>query len=473
MQPERWRADLPERVQDQLDGIEGRLREVVDIAHRVREAVATCPTRSEVLPLLDHKLDVAQGNRLVIELHDLSDELRGGLEQLQNNIFSSLETLKNETHALEESSLLIQRFEETRKQVQAETSHLLEELAATRKEAWETVDMIRKENNEVREMVEGAQKDALDVQKQIQALEARQMASSDAFDDLKKKFQADYDSLSENIRIIRSSLETISTEMPRLTAQAQVVAERNVMRIVEKEAEAHRAEVAGIKELLEASETTLTGLEKTQHSIQESFQITKGNILAEINQVIQETANGLNAHIDDTLNDFRALKTRLNESIAEQKSTVSQLERFSHMFDDADRLWKEHLNEIRAELQSSFDSFKGTLLGDVATVKHAISVSEDQTRETQRLLREATEQWDKEWVPRERTVDETLLRIQKVLYEVDEAIANETTARTTDLTALQDTVERGLLTLRRQLDGKADVEDVRRALWAKVDRTDV
>ncbi|TNJ27886.1 hypothetical protein GMRT_15278 [Giardia muris] len=473
MQPERWRADLPERVQDQLDGIESRLREVSDVAQRVREAVATCPTRSEILPLLDHKLDVAQGNRLVIELHDLSDELRGGLEQLQTSIFSSLDTLRNETHLLEESSQMIQRFEETRKQVQADTSSLLEELAATRKEAWETVDLIRKDHSEVKEMVEGAQKGALEVQEHIQTLEARQMASADAFDDLKKKFQADYDSLSESIRTIRSSLDTITTEMPRLTAQAQVIAERNVMRIVEKEAEAHRAEVAGIKELLETSRSTLGGLEKTQNSIHESFQITKSNILAEINQVIQETAEGLNSHIDDTLKDFRALKTRLNESIVEQRSTVSQLEQFTRMFDDADRLWKEHLDSIRTELQASFDGFKTSLLGDVATVKHAISVSEDQTRETQRILREATEQWDKEWIPRERTVDETLLRIQKVLYEVDEAIANETSARTADMSSLQDTVERGLLTLRRQLDGKADMEDVRRALWAKVDRTDV
>lgn len=450
-----------------------KLQEVADAAIVVQERVFKCPTRNEICTLLDHKVDLSLADKIESEVGDFIQGTQTSIDGLKTFLQESIESISKDIEALRSDSHKVLEFEKGYVRLQKETANIKELADTIRSESRKEISSLQLEQGEMQKAITALEANFSGIKGEIADIIAQQSAIKDSFDDLKILYQQDADKFTSIAQRIRSEVEAAVIEIPDIISEARQVAEQSVSSLINKEVERREADVRSLNDTVQMINSSIGRVEAAQATLLGSFEDMKASTLSDVHRMLDNTAEDLRQYINDTFLEFSSLKEQVQESMSEQRVALDDLASFSSVFQQADTLWKQHFEAVEKDMHKMFQELKQQIEQDGVKVQEALSSSITKTTQAHQLLLNTSNVWNTEWKDRELLVDETLTRLHRIVYEVDEAVANETGSRAAEFDVLRDVMERAFCTLYHQIQLKADADQVRRALWTKVDKLDV
>lgn len=450
-----------------------KLQEVADAAIVVQERVFKCPTRNEICTLLDHKVDLSLADKIESEVGDFIQGTQTSIDGLKAFLQESIESISKDIEALRSDSHKVLEFEKGYVRLQKETANIKELADTIRSESRKEISSLQLEQGEMQKAITALEANFSGIKGEIADIITQQSAIKDSFDDLKILYQQDADKFTSIAQRIRSEVEAAVIEIPDIISEARQVAEQSVSSLINKEVERREADVRSLNDTVQMINSSIGRVEAAQATLLGSFEDMKASTLSDVHRMLDNTAEDLRQYINDTFLEFSSLKEQVQESMSEQRAALDDLASFSSVFQQADTLWKQHFEAVEKDMHKMFQELKQQIEQDGVKVQEALSSSITKTTQAHQLLLNTSNVWNTEWKDRELLVDETLTRLHRIVYEVDEAVANETGSRAAEFDVLRDVMERAFCTLYHQIQLKADADQVRRALWTKVDKLDV
>lgn len=473
MNDEDWKIEVPLKLKEQITYLSHKLQEVADAAIIVQERVLKCPTRNEVCTLLDHKVDLSLADRVESEVGDFIQSTQASIDSLKSFLQESIENIRKDVEALRSDSHKVLEFEQGYMQLQKETASIKELASTIRSESRKEIDSLQSGQGEIQKTIAALEANLSSLKGEIADMMTQQTAAGDSFDDLKLLYQQDADRFSAVAQSIRSEVESAVAEIPKVISEAQQAAEQSVTSLIKQETERREADIQGLNNTVQMINSSISRIDTAQATLLESFEDMKSSTLTDVQRMLDNTSKELRQYIDDTFLEFSSLKGQVQESMTEQRAALDDLASFSSVFQQADTLWKQHFEKVEEDMRTLFQELKQQIECDGVKVQDALATSISKTTQAHQLLLNTGNVWDTEWKDRELLVDETLTRLHRIVYEVDEAVASETNSRAAEFDVLRDVMERAFCTLYHQIQLKADADQVRRALWTKVDKLDV
>ncbi|ESU39817.1 Hypothetical protein DHA2_10705 [Giardia duodenalis] len=473
MNDEDWKIEVPLKLKEQITYLSHKLQEVADAAIIVQERVLKCPTRNEVCTLLDHKVDLSLADRVESEVGDFIQSTQASIDSLKSFLQESIENISKDVEALRSDSHKVFEFEQGYMRLQKETASIKELASTIRSESRKEIDSLQSGQGEIQKTIAALEANLSSLKGEIADMMAQQTAARDSFDDLKLLYQQDADRFSAVAQSIRSEVESAVAEIPKVISEAQQAAEQSVTSLIKQETERREADIQGLNNTVQMINSSISRIDTAQATLLGSFEDMKSSTLTDVQRMLDNTSKELRQYIDDTFLEFSSLKGQVQESMTEQRAALDDLASFSSVFQQADTLWKQHFEKVEEDMRTLFQELKQQIECDGVKVQDALATSISKTTQAHQLLLNTGNVWDTEWKDRELLVDETLTRLHRIVYEVDEAVASETNSRATEFDVLRDVMERAFCTLYHQIQLKADADQVRRALWTKVDKLDV
>ncbi|KAE8304184.1 hypothetical protein GL50803_0010705 [Giardia duodenalis] len=473
MNDEDWKIEVPLKLKEQITYLSHKLQEVADAAIIVQERVLKCPTRNEVCTLLDHKVDLSLADRVESEVGDFIQSTQASIDSLKSFLQESIENIRKDVEALRSDSHKVLEFEQGYMQLQKETASIKELASTIRSESRKEIDSLQSGQGEIQKTIAALEANLSSLKGEIADMMTQQTAARDSFDDLKLLYQQDADRFSAVAQSIRSEVESAVAEIPKVISEAQQAAEQSVTSLIKQETERREADIQGLNNTVQMINSSISRIDTAQATLLGSFEDMKSSTLTDVQRMLDNTSKELRQYIDDTFLEFSSLKGQVQESMTEQRAALDDLASFSSVFQQADTLWKQHFEKVEEDMRTLFQELKQQIECDGVKVQDALATSISKTTQAHQLLLNTGTVWDTEWKDRELLVDETLTRLHRIVYEVDEAVASETNSRAAEFDVLRDVMERAFCTLYHQIQLKADADQVRRALWTKVDKLDV
>ena len=473
MNDEDWKIEVPAKLKEQITCLSHKLQEVADAAIIVQERVLKCPTRNEICTLLDHKVDLSLASKVESEVGDFIQTTQASIDGLKSFLQESIESISNDIEALRTDSHKVLEFEKGYIQLQKETASIKELADTIRSESRKEITSLQLEQGEMRKAVNALETNFSGIKGEIAEMTAQQSVIRDSFDDLKMLYQQDADKFSAIAQGIRSEVEAAVAEIPKIVSEAQQAAEQSVASLINQEVERREADIRSLNDTVQMINSSIGRIETAQATLLSSFESMKSSTIADVQRMLDNTAEELRQYINDTFLEFSSLKAQVQESMSEQKVALDDLASFSSVFQQADALWKQHFEAVEEDMRTMFKDLKQQIEQDGVKVHDALTTSINKTTQAHQLLLNTSNVWNTDWKDRELLVDETLTRLHRIVYEVDEAVASETSSRAAEFDVLRDVMERAFCTLYHQIQLKADADQVRRALWTKVDKLDV
>lgn len=473
MNDEDWKIEVPLKLKEQITYLSHKLQEVADAAIIVQERVLKCPTRNEVCTLLDHKVDLSLADRVESEVGDFIQSTQASIDSLKSFLQESIENIRKDVEALRSDSHKVLEFEQGYMQLQKETASIKELASTIRSESRKEIDSLQSGQGEIQKTIAALEANLSSLKGEIADMMTQQTAARDSFDDLKLLYQQDADRFSAVAQSIRSEVESAVAEIPKVISEAQQAAEQSVTSLIKQETERREADIQGLNNTVQMINSSISRIDTAQATLLGSFEDMKSSTLTDVQRMLDNTSKELRQYIDDTFLEFSSLKGQVQESMTEQRAALDDLASFSSVFQQADTLWKQHFEKVEEDMRTLFQELKQQIECDGVKVQDALATSISKTTQAHQLLLNTGNVWDTEWKDRELLVDETLTRLHRIVYEVDEAVASETNSRAAEFDVLRDVMERAFCTLYHQIQLKADADQVRRALWTKVDKLDV
>ncbi|ESU43025.1 Hypothetical protein GSB_10705 [Giardia duodenalis] len=473
MNDEDWKIEVPAKLKEQITCLSHKLQEVADAAIIVQERVLKCPTRNEICTLLDHKVDLSLASKVESEVGDFIQTTQASIDGLKSFLQESIESISNDIEALRNDSHKVLEFEKGYIQLQKETASIKELADTIRSESRKEITSLQLEQGEMRKAVNALETNFSGIKGEIAEMTAQQSVIRDSFDDLKMLYQQDADKFSAIAQGIRSEVEAAVAEIPKIVSEAQQAAEQSVASLINQEVERREADIRSLNDTVQMINSSIGRIETAQATLLGSFESMKSSTIADVQRMLDNTAEELRQYINDTFLEFSSLKAQVQESMSEQKVALDDLASFSSVFQQADALWKQHFEAVEEDMRTMFKDLKQQIEQDGVKVHDALTTSINKTTQAHQLLLNTSNVWNTDWKDRELLVDETLTRLHRIVYEVDEAVASETSSRAAEFDVLRDVMERAFCTLYHQIQLKADADQVRRALWTKVDKLDV
>lgn len=473
MNDEDWKIEVPVKLKEQITCLSHKLQEVADAAIIVQERVLKCPTRNEICTLLDHKVDLSLASKVESEVGDFIQTTQASIDGLKSFLQESIESISNDIEALRNGSHKVLEFEKGYIQLQKETASIKELADTIRSESRKEITSLQLEQGEMRKAVNALETNFSGIKGEIAEMTAQQSVIRDSFDDLKMLYQQDADKFSAIAQGIRSEVEAAVAEIPKIVSEAQQAAEQSVASLINQEVERREADIRSLNDTVQMINSSIGRIETAQATLLGSFESMKSSTIADVQRMLDNTAEELRQYINDTFLEFSSLKAQVQESMSEQKVALDDLASFSSVFQQADALWKQHFEAVEEDMRTMFKDLKQQIEQDGVKVHDALTTSINKTTQAHQLLLNTSNVWNTDWKDRELLVDETLTRLHRIVYEVDEAVASETSSRAAEFDVLRDVMERAFCTLYHQIQLKADADQVRRALWTKVDKLDV
>lgn len=473
MNDEDWKIEVPVKLKEQITCLSHKLQEVADAAIIVQERVLKCPTRNEICTLLDHKVDLSLASKVESEVGDFIQTTQASIDCLKSFLQESIESISNDIEALRNDSHKVLEFEKGYIQLQKETASIKELADTIRSESRKEITSLQLEQGEMRKAVNALETNFSGIKGEIAEMTAQQSVIRDSFDDLKMLYQQDADKFSAIAQGIRSEVEAAVAEIPKIVSEAQQAAEQSVASLINQEVERREADIRNLNDTVQMINSSIGRIETAQATLLGSFESMKSSTIADVQRMLDNTAEELRQYINDTFLEFSSLKAQVQESMSEQKVALDDLASFSSVFQQADALWKQHFEAVEEDMRTMFKDLKQQIEQDGVKVHDALTTSINKTTQAHQLLLNTSNVWNTDWKDRELLVDETLTRLHRIVYEVDEAVASETSSRAAEFDVLRDVMERAFCTLYHQIQLKADADQVRRALWTKVDKLDV
>lgn len=473
MNDEDWKIEVPAKLKEQITCLSHKLQEVADAAIIVQERVLKCPTRNEICTLLDHKVDLSLASKVESEVGDFIQTTQASIDGLKSFLQESIESISNDIEALRNDSHKVLEFEKGYIQLQKETASIKELADTIRSESRKEITSLQLEQGEMRKAVNALETNFSGIKGEIAEMTAQQSVIRDSFDDLKMLYQQDADKFSAIAQGIRSEVEAAVAEIPKIVSEAQQAAEQSVASLINQEVERREADIRSLNDTVQMINSSIGRIETAQATLLGSFESMKSSTIADVQRMLDTTAEELRQYINDTFLEFSSLKAQVQESMSEQKVALDDLASFSSVFQQADALWKQHFEAVEEDMRTMFKDLKQQIEQDGVKVHDALTTSINKTTQAHQLLLNTSNVWNTDWKDRELLVDETLTRLHRIVYEVDEAVASETSSRAAEFDVLRDVMERAFCTLYHQIQLKADADQVRRALWTKVDKLDV
>lgn len=473
MNDEDWKIEVPLKLKEQITYLSHKLQEVADAAIIVQERVLKCPTRNEVCTLLDHKVDLSLADRVESEVGDFIQSTQASIDSLKSFLQESIENISKDVEALRSDSHKVLEFEQGYVQLQKETASIKELASTIRSESRKEIGSLQSGQGEIQKTIAALEANLSSLKGEIADMMAQQTAARDSFDDLKLLYQQDADRFSAVAQSIRSEVESAVAEIPKVISEAQQAAEQSVTSLIKQETERREADIQGLNNTVQMINSSISRIDTAQATLLGSFEDMKSSTLTDVQRMLDNTSKELRQYIDDTFLEFSSLKGQVQESMTEQRAALDDLASFSSVFQQADTLWKQHFEKVEEDMRTLFQELKQQIECDGVKVQDALATSISKTTQAHQLLLNTGNVWDTEWKDRELLVDETLTRLHRIVYEVDEAVASETNSRAAEFDVLRDVMERAFCTLYHQIQLKADADQVRRALWTKVDKLDV
>lgn len=473
MNDEDWKIEVPAKLKEQITCLSHKLQEVADAAIIVQERVLKCPTRNEICTLLDHKVDLSLASKVESEVGDFIQTTQASIDGLKSFLQESIESISNDIEALRTDSHKVLEFEKGYIQLQKETASIKELADTIRSESRKEITSLQLEQGEMRKAVNALETNFSGIKGEIAEMTAQQSVIRDSFDDLKMLYQQDADKFSAIAQGIRSEVEAAVAEIPKIVSEAQQAAEQSVASLINQEVERREADIRSLNDTVQMINSSIGRIETAQATLLGSFESMKSSTIADVQRMLDNTAEELHQYINDTFLEFSSLKAQVQESMSEQKVALDDLASFSSVFQQADALWKQHFEAVEEDMRTMFKDLKQQIEQDGVKVHDALTTSINKTTQAHQLLLNTSNVWNTDWKDRELLVDETLTRLHRIVYEVDEAVASETSSRAAEFDVLRDVMERAFCTLYHQIQLKADADQVRRALWTKVDKLDV
>ena len=473
MNDEDWKIEVPAKLKEQITCLSHKLQEVADAAIIVQERVLKCPTRNEICTLLDHKVDLSLASKVESEVGDFIQTTQASIDGLKSFLQESIESISNDIEALRTDSHKVLEFEKGYIQLQKETASIKELADMIRSESRKEITSLQLEQGEMRKAVNALETNFSGIKGEIAEMTTQQSVIRDSFDDLKMLYQQDADKFSAIAQGIRSEVEAAVAEIPKIVSEAQQAAEQSVASLINQEVERREADIRSLNDTVQMINSSIGRIETAQATLLSSFESMKSSTIADVQRMLDNTAEELRQYINDTFLEFSSLKAQVQESMGEQKVALDDLASFSSVFQQADALWKQHFEAVEEDMRTMFKDLKQQIEQDGVKVHDALTTSINKTTQAHQLLLNTSNVWNTDWKDRELLVDETLTRLHRIVYEVDEAVASETSSRAAEFDVLRDVMERAFCTLYHQIQLKADADQVRRALWTKVDKLDV
>lgn len=473
MNDEDWKIEVPVKLKEQITCLSHKLQEVADAAIIVQERVLKCPTRNEICTLLDHKVDLSLASKVESEVGDFIQTTQASIDGLKSFLQESIESISNDIEALRNDSHKVLEFEKGYIQLQKETASIKELADTIRSESRKEITSLQLEQGEMRKAANALETNFSGIKGEIAEMTAQQSVIRDSFDDLKMLYQQDADKFSAIAQGIRSEVEAAVAEIPKIVSEAQQAAEQSVASLINQEVERREADIRSLNDTVQMINSSIGRIETAQATLLGSFESMKSSTIADVQRMLDNTAEELRQYINDTFLEFSSLKAQVQESMSEQKVALDDLASFSSVFQQADALWKQHFEAVEEDMRTMFKDLKQQIEQDGVKVHDALTTSINKTTQAHQLLLNTSNVWNTDWKDRELLVDETLTRLHRIVYEVDEAVASETSSRAAEFDVLRDVMERAFCTLYHQIQLKADADQVRRALWTKVDKLDV
>ncbi|KWX13171.1 hypothetical protein QR46_2840 [Giardia duodenalis assemblage B] len=473
MNDEDWKIEVPVKLKEQITCLSHKLQEVADAAIIVQERVLKCPTRNEICTLLDHKVDLSLASKVESEVGDFIQTTQASIDGLKSFLQESIESISNDIEALRNDSHKVLEFEKGYIQLQKETASIKELADTIRSESRKEITSLQLEQGEMRKAVNALETNFSGIKGEIAEMTAQQSVIRDSFDDLKMLYQQDADKFSAIAQGIRSEVEAAVAEIPKIVSEAQQAAEQSVASLINQEVERREADIRSLNDTVQMINSSIGRIETAQATLLGSFESMKSSTIADVQRMLDNTAEELRQYINDTFLEFSSLKAQVQESMSEQKVALDDLASFSSVFQQADALWKQHFEAVEEDMRTMFKDLKQQIEQDGVKVHDALTTSINKTTQAHQLLLNTSNVWNTDWKDRELLVDETLTRLHRIVYEVDEAVASETSSRAAEFDVLRDVMERAFCTLYHQIQLKVDADQVRRALWTKVDKLDV
>lgn len=473
MNDDDWRIEVPSKLKEQITCLSHKLQEVADVAIVVQERVLKCPTRNEICTLLDHKVDLSLADKVESEVGDFIKDTQASIDSLKSFLQESVENISKDVQVLRNDSHKVLEFEKACIQLQKETANIKELANTIRSESRKEVDSLQLEQKEMKKAITALEKNFADIQKEITEIISRQRATRDSFDDLKMLYQQDADRFSSITQAIRSEVEAAVAEIPNIISEARNAAEKSVTSLISKEAERRDADVKSLNDTVQMINSSIGRVEVAQATLLSSFEDMKASTISDVQKMLENSSKELQQYINSTFSEFSSLKEQVQQSMKEQRVALDDLASFSSVFRNADTIWKQQFEAVEKDIHKTFLDLKIQIEQDGVKVQDALSASIVKNTQAHQLLLNTSNVWDTEWKDRELLVDETLTRLHRLVYEVDEAVANESNSRAAEFDVLKDVMERAFCTLYHQIQLKADADQVRRALWTKVDKLDI
>lgn len=468
-----WRIEIPAKVKERLNLLLCKLNDVMGLADDLEAKLARCPTRNEISVVLDHKLDTAYASKIERDMTEALAAIRAQQDGLKAYYSKNIEDIKHDLLELQRASNLVTHFQEDYSRLRDEASQLTDTIKRVERFSEQNVQDMRLEHEETQKAFKYLTSEASSMRERLDTLQARLDTTLEAFAATQRDHATSSARLDETYATVGACVQKMTDDAPAAITRAVSSSEERIRELIHTQDLQRQTETQAVSNMLDTLLSRATGIDAQQQELAGSLAKSRTMLSVQLDEHLDGQSRELYDYINATLGEFTQLRDSVTQSMADQKAVLNKLEKYVEVFSDTDVFWKHSIQALDTEFATVREKLEQTIVDDIKHLREVADTSAKSAEVANKLIDQASSTWETEWSIRERDVDDTLKTLHKLVNRVDDAVSNETQTRAAEYGRLKDAMDGAFCALKENIDRKADMEDVRKALWTKVDKLDL
>ncbi|GIQ86485.1 hypothetical protein KIPB_008349, partial [Kipferlia bialata] len=468
-----WSMSIPDIVKTRLahitDDLQGLAASMNSLAYEVERRMP----RYEFQSLLRPKISKAETDRHLKATNDSLEDLRQHQQHLRGYVDREMAKIRQNIRSVAGSITSNADLYTTVDQLRTQLGSLDSVTVAVR----QTLDRNHQTYVGAREKL---QTSVTNHTKTINGLTADVSKTGNKLDDtgrrlteVSAKHTNQLDILQVNVTDARQTVKDASTALGRQLEEAREQAMRYSSDLVARETRERVATLEQFTGMLDTAEQGMTDVRDEVTTIEGNVTAMVTSIRKDCGDAISEARGAMALQVDEAMKRFELLRREVECAVSDQREAMTQLRDFERKVKEISTEWRFAVNALDAREKEDFRAARRRQ--DELAGKHVESAQMVDARIASLSLEmsAATDAWDEQWQNRVGLVDSRFETQDGVVSKIGSAIGVEAEIRAKKCRHVQEVVKRETTRIARQLDSKAEWDDVRRALWTKADKTEM
>ncbi|CAL6066773.1 Conserved_hypothetical protein [Hexamita inflata] len=464
-----WQIEIPQQQKEFFQKIQRELRQLQKLGSMVNQTLYDTPSKNEIIPYLEQKIDIEEARKLVQELNEQIQASRDAQQALKKDFSDKISQQQNQLFQLQRQSKQLMDFQGDYETMKKEINQLRRLGEETQTKAASNLTDYRSEQEYIHKTFTQLSSDVESMIKQVKIIEDNQKQLQAKTDMIRDNLVVNYEQINRNITEANLMIQKVVNEIPKTVQKAKSDLTAEISQIVIQEKQRRQLEQNYFIQIIKQIQDKLTSCDSTLKEQKTTLKNQIDQTEATVDIKLHEIRMSFKKMIDEHNTQIIRTQNELLNATNEQKLQVSKLTTFENTFKQADKQWKESVSQVQSNTEHYVHLLNDKINEQSGKIEGMLNKAVNEARESQEISQNMKNMWENDWRKRELLVDQQLIELKTLGDEVRLAAEGETQYRLAGEKEIELKIQEVNDYLEKRLNTKVDREEVQKALYMKVD----